>query len=314
MLSKKAFEVPKSLLARLHGLAPISMAVVGVDSMEMLESARSAFNAKVIRPLLIGRPERILDLAAKAKWSVDGFRVIDGEGEDDIAATAVALVRNGDAQAIMKGDIHTQTLLRAVLHKELGLRTGRRLSHVFHMSVPGDERVLYITDAAVNVAPDAAMLCDIIVNAVHMARLTGLAKPKVAVLSASEVVSEGLPSSVLARDGARLAQQALGEAAEIQGPLAFDLAVSPKSAAHKHVAGPVAGHADILVVPNIETGNGLFKMMVHFMSATAAGVVMGASCPIAVTSRSDPPEAHLAASVLCALLAQGKAGGSTGPQ
>lgn len=304
MLSHKPFEVPKSLLARLNGVAPIGMAVAGIDSAEMIESARTAFNARVIRPLLIGKPERILELAHAAKWSVDGFRVIDAQGDEEIAGTAVALVRAGQAQAIMKGDIRTQTLLRAVLDEDAGLRTHRRLTHLFHMTVPRDERVLYITDAAVNVAPDAETLCEIILNAVEMVHLLGVAVPKVAVLSATEIVDASLPSSVLARDAASMAQAKLGSAAMVQGPLAFDIAVSPKAAAHKHVAGPVAGHADIIVVPNIETGNALFKMMVHFMSATAAGVVLGAKCPIAVTSRSDPPEAHLAAAVLCAILAQ----------
>lgn len=305
MLSPKPFEVPKSLLARLHGVAPITMAVAGIDSLEMIESARTAFNARVIRPLLIGRPERILELAAKANWSVDGFRVIDAEGDEGIARTAVSLVRAGQAQAIMKGDIRTQTLLRAVLDEDTGLRTEHRLSHLFHMTVPGDARVLYLTDAAVNVAPDAATLCEIIVNAVGTVHRLGLAVPKVAVLSATEVVDASLPSSVIARDAAAVAQAKLGAGALVQGPLAFDIAVSPKAAAHKHMAGAVAGHADIVVVPNIETGNALFKMMVHFMSATAAGVVIGAQCPIAVTSRADPPEAHLAAAVLCAVLAQG---------
>jgi phosphate acetyltransferase len=304
MLSSKAFEVPKLLLSKLYGLEPITMAVAGINSIEMLESARSGFLAGVIRPLLIGKPERILQLAAQVRWSVDGFRVIDAVGDDEIAATAVALVRSGQAQAIMKGDIHTRLLLRAVLDRDHGLRTGKRLSHVFHMSVPGIERVLYITDAAVNVAPDAAMLCEIICNAVEMAQLVGVARPKVAVLSASEVVDAAMPSTLLAREASKLASERLGDRAHVQGPLALDLAVSPKAALHKHVSGAVVGHADILVVPNIETGNALFKMMVHFMSATAAGVVLGAQCPIAVTSRSDPPEAHLAAAVLCALLSK----------
>jgi phosphate acetyltransferase len=304
MLSTKPFEVPKSLLARLSGVAPIDMAVAGIDSAEMIESARAACKAKVIRPLLIGKPERILALAHAAKWSVDGFRVMDAQGDEDIARTAVSLVRAGQAQAIMKGDIRTQILLRAVLDEDAGLRTGQRLSHLFHMTVPGENRVLYITDAAVNVAPDAETMCAIIENAVGMVHRLGLAVPKVAVLSATEIVDASLPSSVVARDAAAMAQSRLGRGAQVQGPLAFDIAVSPKAAAHKHVAGPVAGHADIIVVPNIESGNALFKMMVHFMSATAAGVVLGAQCPIAVTSRADPPEAHLAAAILCAIIAQ----------
>lgn len=303
MLSDKPFEVPADLLAKMRGVPPVRMAVAGIESPEVMESVRLSIEAKVMEPLLVGEPGRIRDLARQAGWSADGLAIHAADGEEVASATAVRLVREGAAQAILKGDLHTSTLLKAVLNRESGLRAGRRLNHVFHMSVPGSARPLYIADAVINVAPDRDTLCDIIINAARMVHSLGVARPKVAVLSASEVVSEAMPSTVLARDAAAMAAEALVGIADVQGPLAFDLAVSPKAAAHKRVDGPVAGQADVLVVPNIETGNALFKMMVYFMSATAAGLVMGAACPIGLTSRADPPQARLASSMMCAILA-----------
>lgn len=305
MLSNKPFEVPADLTAKMQSVAPVRMAVAGVESPEVMASVRLAMQARVMEPLLVGDPARIHALAREAGWQADGLFIEAAIGEEAQAAGAVRLVREKSAQAILKGDLHTHTLLKAVLNRQDGLRAGRRLSHVFHMSVPGQTKPLYIADAVINVAPDRDTLCDIIVNAAGMVRGLGVARPKIAVLSASEVVSEAMPSTLLARDAAAMAQQILADSADVQGPLAFDLAISPKAAAHKHVSGPVAGQADVLVVPNIETGNSLFKMMVYFMSATAAGLVLGAACPIGLTSRADPPEARLASSMLCALLVAG---------
>ena len=304
MLSTKPFEVPRDLLARAKGRPAINMAIAGAGSVEVMQCVKSGIETGVLRPVLVGNRDKMEGLAAQCGLALAGIHIIEAENEEAIAKASVAAVRAGDAKAIMKGDIHTNTLLRAVLDKTLGLRTGSRLSHVFHMTIPDCDRVLYIADGAVNVAPDLATLGVIINNAISMAIKLGTACPRVAVLSASEVPDESVPSSILARDAALAAQAHWGEKARIQGPMALDIAISPKAALAKHMEGPVAGNADILIVPNIEMGNGLFKMMVHFMSAAAAGVVMGAACPIAVTSRSDPAQARLAAAIMCALLAQ----------
>ncbi|MDP4796054.1 MAG: bifunctional enoyl-CoA hydratase/phosphate acetyltransferase, partial [Rhodospirillales bacterium] len=208
-----------------------------------------------------------------------------------------------EVQALMKGQLHTDTIMRAVVARSAGLRTERRISHVFHMTVPNSEKALMITDGAVNVAPDERTLMDIVRNAVDLAHALGYARPKVAMLSGSESVIESMPSTVLAK---RIVDRARGGEitdADVDGPFGFDNAVSPHAAELKGITSPVAGKADILAVPNIEMGNGLFKMLVYFRSALAAGVVLGAKVPIVLTSRADPPEARLAASAIAQIRA-----------
>jgi phosphate acetyltransferase len=215
----------------------------------------------------------------------------------------VQLASANEVQALMKGQLHTDTIMKAVVARNAGLRTDRRISHVFHMTVPGSDKALMITDGAVNVAPDERTLMSIVMNAVDLAHALGYARPKVAMLSGSESVIDGMPSTLLARKIAERAQAGEIEAADVDGPFAFDNAVSPEAAKLKGIGGAVAGQADILAVPNIEMGNGLFKMLVYFRSALAAGVVLGARVPIVLTSRADPPEARLAASAIAQIRA-----------
>jgi phosphate acetyltransferase len=199
--------------------------------------------------------------------------------------------------------------MRAVLDPEAGLRTGRRLTHVFHMMWPNSERELLISDAAVNVHPDFKTKLDIVRNAVELAHLLGKSEPKVALLSATEEATDRVPSSVeAARLAAHFAHAPPELRCRIYGPLALDVAISVEAARLKEVADPVAGNADVLIVPNIETGNALFKMMVHFLHATAAGVVLGAAVPIMLTSRADPPEARLASAAVACLAAKRRQG------
>jgi phosphotransacetylase len=304
MLSDKPYEVPPYLLEKVRGRARVRTAVAGADSALALESAQAATEAGVIEPVLAGDRESIADLARSAGWDISPFELIDTNGEAGAAAAAVRTVREGRAAMLMKGQVHTDTLMRAVIDREEGLRTGKRLSHIFHMTVPGSDRVLHITDAAVNVAPDANTMMHIIANAVELAQRLGTTEPRVAVLSATETASDAMPSSRLAETVVARARAGEVSGAQISGPFAFDNAVAPQAAALKGIDDPVAGKADILVVPNIETGNGLFKMMVWFMGATAAGVVMGARVPIVLTSRADPPEARLSAAIVAALIAE----------
>ena len=303
MLSKTPFEIPAYLLELGKGLGPIPMAVAGAGHPVVMESARQAADAGLIDPVLVGDAEAIGAIAADMGWDVSGHRVIAADGEDGACGIAAALASGGEAAALMKGHVHSDAIMRAVLKRDANLRTDRRASHVFHMTVPGRDRVLFITDAAMNVAPDADAKLDIIQNAVDAAQALGNAEPRVALLSASEIATESMPSSTEAAELARRAGDGAIQGALVDGPLAFDNAVSREAAELKGIGGPVAGRADILVAPNIETGNGLAKMMVYFMSGLAAGVLMGTRVPIALTSRADPPEARIAAAAFAAIVA-----------
>lgn len=304
MLSKRPYECPAALLEQARALPPVATAVASAGAALPLESARLAQEAGLIEPLLVGDPDAIARAAEAIGWDIGGLRVIAAETEKAAACAAAALCRDGEAGALMKGQLHTDAFMLGILKRESGLRTKRRLTHVFHMTVPGSGRTLLITDAAVNVAPDVNTRVQALKNAVDLAHALGMDEPRVAVLSATEEVTGKMPSSV---EAAQIAERARREVAGalIHGPLAFDNALSPEAAALKGIDDPVAGNADILVVPNIETGNALFKMMVYFMSACAAGIVLGAKVPAILTSRADPPEARLAAAAIASILANG---------
>ena len=303
MLSEIPFEVPPYLLDRIEGMDRVRMAIAGADHPIALKSARQGADAGLIDPVLVGDADVIRAAAREIDWDITSFAIVDAVGEEKAPAAAVALARSGEVTSLMKGHLHTDALMKAVVNREHGLRTSRRLSHIFHMTVPGNDRVLMITDAAVNVQPDTDTKIDITNNAIEMAHALGNPKPRVALMSGTESVLPAMPSSV---DAAKVVKRAnAGEVknAIVDGPFAFDNALSKKAAALKGMDGPVAGQADILVVPNIETGNGLFKMMVYFMSGLAAGLVMGAVVPIVLTSRADPPEARFAATAIAAIVA-----------
>ena len=282
---------------------PVPTAVAGAGGAAALEGARRAHDAGLIAPILVGNQDTIRGLAQAMDWDISGLRVVDAGDDAAAAAAAVALVRAGEAAALMKGHLHTDVLLRAVLDKAHGLRTARRLTHLFHMTLDARFKPLLITDAAVNVAPDHRTLCDIVLNAADLARLLGLACPRIALLSGTEDVTPSMPSSGRARQVVDALRASLAGQAEVDGPLALDIAVSSDAARVKGIGGNVAGHADILVVPNIETGNALFKAMVFFQGAVAAGIVLGATVPIMLNSRADPPYARLVSAALASLYA-----------
>ncbi|MDE0956615.1 MAG: bifunctional enoyl-CoA hydratase/phosphate acetyltransferase [Pseudomonadales bacterium] len=303
MLSHLTPVCPPQLLKQAQALPAMTTAVVNAGSELALESAKLAFEAGIIVPVLVG-DETAIHAAAKAiDWPISRFKLIASNGEEDAAEKAVQCIHQGTAQLLMKGNVHTDVLIRALLNKQHGLRTGERLSHLFHMSVPGNSRVLCITDAVVNVLPDTKTQLSILRGATDVMHALGNAKPKIALLSATEVVTQAMPSSFNAKEllGAMLEQDHL--AAEVFGPLAFDGAVSPEAARLKGIDSPVAGYADVLLVPNIETGNAIFKQMVYFNGATAAGVLMGARVPVMLTSRADPPAARLASAALAVIYA-----------
>jgi phosphotransacetylase len=303
MLSNQPFEVPRTLIEKAQALPAVEMAVAGADHPVALESAKQATDAGFIIPTLVGNKGDIARIARDLDWDISDVRVVDAAPEAPSADAAVQLASAGEVQALMKGQLHTDTIMRAVVQRDAGLRTERRISHVFHMTAPGSDKVLMITDGAVNVAPDEKTLMHIVLNAVDLAHALGYETPRVAMLSGSESVIESMPSTVLARKIVKRAHAGEVSGAHVDGPFAFDNAVSPDAAKLKGISGPVAGQADILAVPNIEMGNGLFKMLVYFRSALAAGVVLGARVPVVLTSRADPPEARFAACAIAQIRA-----------
>ncbi len=303
MLSRRPFQCPPALLSRAQSAPPVRTAIANAGADLPLESTRLAVDAGLMEPVLVGDREAIAAAAGRIGWDIGGLEIVDAADEASAGMTAAKLCGDGVADALMKGHIHTDTFVRGILSRDSGLRTGRRLTHVFHMTVPGDDKALLITDAAINVAPDIETRLQAAANAVDLAIALGIDAPRVAVLSASEEATEAMPSTLDAAEITARATSAIPNAS-VFGPLAFDNAVSPEAAALKGIDHPVAGHADILLVPTIETGNALFKMMVYFMSACAAGIVMGAKVPAILTSRADPPEARLASAAIASILAQ----------
>lgn len=303
MLSQLTPVCPQPLLNQAQALPAMATAVVNAGSELALESAKLAFEAGIIVPILVGNIAAIQKAAQAIDWNIDQFELIASESEEDSAAKAVQCVHQGMAKLLMKGHLHTDVLIRALLNKEHGLRTGERLSHLFHMSVPDSDRVLCITDAVVNVSPDTKTQLSILRGATDVMHALGNLKPKVALLSATEVVTQAMPSSMAAKELLAAMSDQDHQAADVFGPLAFDGAMSPEAAKIKGITHSVAGHADVLLVPNIETGNAIFKQLVYFNGATAAGVLMGAKVPVILTSRADPPAARLASAALAVVYA-----------
>lgn len=302
MLSRKPFVCPASLLARVAGRTPVRTAVAAAAAPLPLASARQAKDFGLLEPVLVGDRATVERLAREIGWDLADVAIEDVEGEDAAADRAAQIVGAGEADILMKGHVHTDVFIRSILKRANGLRGDSRLTHNFHMTVPDSAAELIIADAAVNVRPDIETRKHIIRNAAALARSLGRAQPRIALLSGTEEARESMPSSIEAAELTRWAERELPNAL-VYGPLAFDNAVSPEAAAVKGIDHPVAGNADVLIVPNIETGNALFKMMVYFMSACAAGLLSGTRAPIILTSRADPPEARLAAAAIAAIQA-----------
>ncbi|MGI9413228.1 MAG: bifunctional enoyl-CoA hydratase/phosphate acetyltransferase [Hyphomicrobiales bacterium] len=310
MTTGETVECPPELLEAVKGLPPLRTGVVNAVSEVVLQSVRDAARAGVIDPVLFG-DQQAIETGAKAFGAgLAGVEIFAAGGEKEAAELAAHAAGRGEIDALMKGHVHTDIFMRAALDRDAGLRTGRRLAHVFSMTVPGRAGNLLISDAALNTHPDLETKKAIIENVIELAHAMGAERPRIALLSATEEPTEAIPSSMEAAELERWASTNVA-AADVQGPLALDLAVSDEAARIKGVTGAVVGRADALVVPDIVTGNALFKMMVQFMNACAAGIVLGAKVPILLTSRSDPPAARLASAAL-AVLVNHRAGGSAG--
>ncbi|MFZ1813190.1 MAG: bifunctional enoyl-CoA hydratase/phosphate acetyltransferase [Rhizobiaceae bacterium] len=307
MLSTKPVVAPGKLLSQAVSLGPVRAVIAGADHEIALESTVQAVRAGLIDPVLVGRAARIAELGEQLGIRPSEFEVIEAAGDEAIAEAAAARASADDVSMVVKGHVHTDAFMAALLKPEARIRTGRRLTHHFHMSVADSEKALIITDAAVNIAPDYKTRQAAILSAIEIARSTGIERPKVAILSATESVLPQMQSSLDAKELADWAQQTIHDA-DVAGPLAFDNAISPAAASLKGLDHPAAGYADILSVPNIETGNALFKMMVYFMGACAAGIVAGGRIPIVLTSRADPPQARLASIALARVSGGAKPG------
>ena len=289
------------LIARARALGPVAMAVAAPENAVSLAGALEAGAAGLATPILVGDPARIEAAAAELGASLDGVEIVAAPGHHQAAETAAMLVREGRAAALMKGALHTDDLLRAVLDRDRGLRAGRRLTHVFVMDVPGLPHPLLISDAAINIAPDLETKADIVRNAIDVARAIGIETPKVGVLSAVEVVNPAIPSSVDAALLSKMAERGQITGGLVDGPLAMDNAVDLGAARTKGIKSLVAGQAEVLIAPNLDAGNMIAKELSYIAHAEAAGVVMGARAPIVLTSRADGPKARLASCAVAAL-------------
>ena len=262
-----------------------------------LQTARCAISSRLVKPILVGEPELIARDAASIGWDLRGAEIVPAEGEKESIEVAIKLFKSGRAAGLVKGQLHTDIFMSEVVKRDSGIRKGKRLIHLFAMFSSRGGRPLFISDAAVNVAPDVATRVDASLLMAELARRLGRSKPKIAILSATETVIDSIPSSF---EAANVAIQAakLDELADFAGPLSFDLAVSPIAAAVKGFEGPVAGVADGLVVPDLESGNILFKSLVWCSGALAAGLVLGGAIPMVLTSRSDNVASRLASLAL----------------
>ena len=301
MLSNKKIVCPNNLIKVAKKSGTIDSAIVNAGEIFPMESVHKAVQHNLINPLFIGNEDEIKKHAEKLKWNISKFKIINEKDENKTAPIAAKLASEGKAKIIVKGHIHSDVLMKAVLKRDLNLIGKKRLSHVWHMTLGPDDKPFIITDGVVNVLPKLEVKMHILRNAVEFANKIGITRPKVSVLSATEEVIESMPSSIEADIITKKAKEE-NINADVFGPLAFDNSVSKKSAAIKKIKNDVAGNTDILLVPNVEAGNALVKMMVYFMGACAAGVVLGCKAPVVITSRSDEAEARLA-SIAAAIVA-----------
>ena len=303
MLSNKKIICPANLINIAKKKGTIDAAIVNAGEIFPMESVQKAVQNNLINPLFIGNKDEIIKYAKKLNWDISKYKIIDEKDENSTAPIAASLASEDKVKIIVKGHIHTDVLMKAVLKRNLNLIGKKRLSHVWHMTLGSDDKPFIITDGVVNVLPKLEVKMHILRNAVDFAHKIGISRPKVSILSATEEIIESVPSSI---DADIITKKAKSEkiSADVFGPLAFDNSISKKSAAIKKIKNDVAGNSDILLVPNVETGNALVKMMIYFMGACAAGVVLGGKAPVVITSRSDESEARLA-SIAASIVALG---------
>jgi len=292
------------LIAAARALPRLRVAVAHPCDAVSLSAALEAAELGLIEPILVGPPAKIAAAAAAAGADISAVRQVAAAHSHDAAAKAVALVRSGEADALMKGSLHTDELMSAVVARDTGLRTARRISHCFVMDVPSHADALIVTDAAINIAPTLEDKCHIVQNAIELAHALDFDEARVAVLSAMETVNPNVPSTIEAAALCKMADRGQITGGIVDGPLALDNAIDLGSAEIKHIHSPVAGRANILVVPDLEAGNMLAKSLSFLAGADAAGIVLGARVPIILTSRADTKTSRLASCAVAALLAE----------
>jgi phosphotransacetylase len=295
------------LLERCRRLPPLATAVAHPCEASALSGPLEAGRMGLIAPILVGPADKIRDVAAKENLDLGACRIVDVPHSHAAAARAVELVREGEAALLMKGSLHTDELLGAVVARETGLRTGRRLSHVFIMDVPTYHKVLIVTDAAINIAPTLEEKADICQNAVDLAIALGIKQPKVAILAAVETVTSKMPATVEAAALCKMAERGQITGALLDGPLAFDNAISTEAARTKGIVSAVAGDPDILLTPDLESGNMLAKQLSFLANADSAGLVLGARVPIVLTSRADSVRSRIASCAVAVMAAHARA-------
>ena len=301
MISNKEIICPENLLKIAKTKGPVKAVIVNAGKKVAVESTKQAVEANLIIPVFIGDKSLILSIAKEINWDVSNYEIIHEPVENNTAPIAAKLASEAKVKIIVKGHIHTDILMKAVLKRDLNLIGKKRLSHVWHMTLQKNDKPFIITDGALNVLPKLETKMHILRNSVEFAKRIGISKPKVSVLSATEEVLDSMPSSLDAKELTKRAKEE-GINADVFGPMAFDNSVSEKAAQIKGIKNSVAGKTDILLVPNVEAGNGLVKMMIFFMGACAAGVVIGGKVPVVITSRADDTQARLA-SIAAAVVA-----------
>ena len=301
MLSNKEIVCPNNLLDRAHKKKGVKVAIVNAGKPLPMLSVQDSVNENLIEPIFIGNKHEILKCAENLKWDISQYEILDEPVENNTAKIAAKLASEDKVKIIVKGHIHTDVLMKEVLKREYNLLGKSRLSHIWHMTIDKNDDPLIITDGALNVMPNIKTKMHILKNVINFSNRIGISRPKVSVLSATEEVLESVPSSLEAAEITKLAQKENLDA-DVFGPLAFDNSISKKSAIIKGIKNAVAGEADVLLVPNVEAGNALVKMMIYFMGACAAGVVIGGKVPVVITSRSDEAQARLA-SIAAAVVA-----------
>lgn len=294
----------QDLIATKKHIKPLKTGVVHPVDELSLKGAIAAAEDGLIIPILIGPKQKILDAAKAAQINLDAYEIVSTKHSQEAAETAVQMVHNLEIEAIMKGKIHTDELMQPIIDKEKGLRTGRRMSHVFALEVPNYHKPIFLTDAAINLFPRLHEKCDIVQNAIDLFQALSLGTPKVAILSAIETVNEKIPSTLDATALCKMAEREQITGGILDGPLAFDNAISLESAHEKGIVSQVAGNADILVVPDVESGNMLYKQMTYLSGVEAAGIVLGARVPIILTSRGSDELSRKASCAMALLYAR----------
>jgi phosphate acetyltransferase len=291
------------LIAKAKQVAPAQTIVVHPCDESSLRGPVEAAELGIIKPILVGPAAKIEKVANEHGIEIRGFQVVDASHSEAAAERAVEMVHEGKGELLMKGSLHTDELMRAVTNSKTGLRTARRISHVFIMDVPTYPETLFVTDAAINIAPDLDAKRDIIQNAVDLFTQVGLGTPRVAILSAVETVTSKIPSTIVAAALCKMADRGQITNAVLDGPLAFDNAISPEAAKIKGIQSPVAGKAQILIVPDLEAGNMLAKNLIFLSKADSAGLVLGARVPVVLTSRADSVRSRMASCAAAVLYA-----------